>query len=664
MAKKIRNEQKAEVTPIAAQPAKQQQVNEPYKYTPGSFRLQAIVLAIIGFIFYFNTFSNEYAFDDMMAIVDNAYVQRGVSGIPDIMTHDAYQSYLEQRNGGNELSGGRYRPLSIVTFAIEQQLFGVTAEANSDNNNTAADRTPELEAKLISDMHARHIVNVLLYMLASVLLLYFLRKVVFPGNDWAPFFATLLFVIHPLHTEVVANVKSRDEILSVIFICLTFIKAFQYRETGRRKDLIWALVSYYLALLSKEYAATLLVLLPLSFYIFGKDEAKKSISNFLPYLIPLGLYLVLRLSSINPPGEDAEKDVMNNPYFLATVVQKYATIFLVLFYYLKLLVFPNPMVSDYSFNQIPYTTFSNPMVILSILLYLGIAVAGALYIKKRNVAGFAIAFFLINLALICNLFFNIGAPMGERLVFHSSIGLAIIAGMLINTIREKAGSTQLSATVTGALLVVLVATCGYTTISRNPDWKNNNTLFLTDVKKSPNSSLVNTNAGAACMMYAKKAAEGPERKKWFDSAIDFFTKTIEINPKHYFAYVNRGLCKFNMGERASAVSDWDTVRKYTPQQVNIARYLNIAAGFFFNAGNEFVARHQTDSAIFAFKYGVIAAPQSGEMWYNLGSAYFAAGKIHDARLAVGKAAQLLPQKADIRQFSAQLEQLDTTGRQR
>lgn len=212
--------------------------------------------------------------------------------------------------------------------------------------------------------------------------------------------------------------------------------------------------------------------------------------------------------------------------------------------------------------------------------------------------------------------------------------------------------------IAGAIMLVLVALGGYATIQRNPDWKNNNTLFLTDVRKSTNSALVNLNAGAACMMLAKEVGEGPKRKAWFDSAIHYFTRTIEINPTHYFAYVNRGLCKFNSGNQAAAVSDWDTVRKYTPQQVNVNRYLDIAAKYFFGMGNKMRSDNKLDSAIYAFHYGTIAAPNAGEMWFNLGNAYYAAGRIHDAVKPLEKAAQLMQGKPDIVHFYEQVKAMD------
>ena len=128
--------------PVAA-PTQPQQTpaKEPQHWF--NFRLQCVLIALLGFVLYANTLNHEYAFDDMMAIVDNDYVQQGASGIPRIMTSDAYQSYLESRGGGNQLAGGRYRPLSLVTFAIEQQLLGTSEPASNIQDRDGSHETTD-----------------------------------------------------------------------------------------------------------------------------------------------------------------------------------------------------------------------------------------------------------------------------------------------------------------------------------------------------------------------------------------------------------------------------------------------------------------------------------------------------------------------------------------
>src|SRR5947207_2851199 len=83
------------------------------------------ILLAVAFAFYFNSLFNEYAFDDYTYVVENSYVQQGFKGVGKLFASDALEGFLVGKGAlPNELSGGRYRPLSLVTFAIEKQLFG------------------------------------------------------------------------------------------------------------------------------------------------------------------------------------------------------------------------------------------------------------------------------------------------------------------------------------------------------------------------------------------------------------------------------------------------------------------------------------------------------------------------------------------------------------
>jgi tetratricopeptide (TPR) repeat protein len=606
-----------------------------------NFKFQAIFLALISILFYANTFKHEYAFDDMMAIVSNEYVQEGVSGIGKIMTTDAYQSYLEQRNGGNQLAGGRYRPLSLVSFAIEQQLLGVNEFGETTNGRTSI-RSNEQEEKMIQDMHFRHVVNVLLYALCVVVLLAFFRSIIFPDHPIAAFIAALFFAIHPLHTEVVANVKSRDEILSVLFLCFTYLFAFKYKDGHVKKHLYFALLSFFLALLSKEYAVTTVLLLPAAFYIFRKETLAQSLKSFLIYLVPLGCYFMLRLSSVTGPAEGANEDIMNNPYMNATTVQQLATKLLVLGRYIQLLFFPHPLSADYSFNQIPYTDFSNPLVWASVTVYSVMILAMIMLFKQRNRISFAIGFFLLNLVLVSNLLFNIGAPMGERLVFHSSVGFVILIAAFLQFIIDKIKPIKAGVYLVGSLSLIVVFASGFKVMVRNEDWKSNTTLFMKDVETSPNSALTNTNAGSSCMNFAKSTQDIAQRAAWMKKAIVYFTKTLTINPNHMLARTNRGLCHYNTGNPEKALSDWDSVRQKNPNMANLSYYLTQVSQLFFTKGIQAGKENKTQEAIAYFLKADYAAPNVPDVWYNLGVAYTIAGDVPAAKNAFEKTIKIAP----------------------
>jgi hypothetical protein len=88
------------------------------------FKIQAVIIALLAIAFYINTYKNQYALDDTSVIVMNEFVHQGFAGIPDILSKDVYYSYYRQLHTSDQVPGGRYRPLSVVTFALEDQLFG------------------------------------------------------------------------------------------------------------------------------------------------------------------------------------------------------------------------------------------------------------------------------------------------------------------------------------------------------------------------------------------------------------------------------------------------------------------------------------------------------------------------------------------------------------
>ena len=163
------------------------------KYTI-DFRFPALI-AIVAFALYFNTLHHEYVLDDSVAITNNQFVQKGFAGISSILKVDLWHF--------SNLTLGYYRPLSLITFAIEQELFG---------------KAP----------HISHFINILLYALTGFILCLWLMELFSGYERIFPFLVCLLFIAHPVHSEVVANLKSRDEmlsflgILSVLFLSLRF----------------------------------------------------------------------------------------------------------------------------------------------------------------------------------------------------------------------------------------------------------------------------------------------------------------------------------------------------------------------------------------------------------------------------------------------------------
>lgn len=574
-------------------------------YNWRSFKMQAIVLVVIGFIFYANSFSNEYALDDGIVIQNNDYVQDGFGGIFKILSTDAYESFYRHMGAKQQLEGGRYRPLSVVTFAIEQQFFGSSEKVK-----------PPDDAATV-----RHFMNVVYYLLSIVLLLYFLRKYIFKENHLVAFVACLIFLIHPMHTEVVANVKSRDEILSLLFIVLTFISVFKYRETGSKRQIAAGLLFYFLALLSKEYAITLLILIPMLVYIVLNETVTKSILVALPYFLVALVYLLIRYKIVGAGAKFENPDVLNNPYLYASQPEKLATKIEVLLRYLKLLFYPTPLSSDYSYSTIPFANFSSAGVWLSIVIHVSLCVAAVVLFFKRNILSFAIAFYLLHLFLISNLIFNVGATMGERMVYHSSFGFAIAMAVFIVWISEKIKTVQTKKVIGLSLGSLLVLWCGAKTINRNAEWKNDKTLFIADAATVPNSALVNGNAGKAYIDLSEMPENKTQETALINKGIYHLSRSVSIHDKYVNGYLNLGVGYFKLKEYEKAKANWDKAKEIYPNNPFVKRNMELLGATYFNQGMTIGAKNIPEAIVWLEK-AISIDSTNAEYWYNLGGACF------------------------------------------
>jgi tetratricopeptide (TPR) repeat protein len=569
-----------------------------------SFKAQAFVIAILALIGYTNTVSNVAALDDNMVITQNAYVFKGLDGIPDILGKDSYYSYASQFNSANTLAGGRYRPLSIITFAVEQQFFGTVRDGEMDsfmNHSGSVEAQEKWDVKFAEQMHTRHFFNVLWFTLSVVVLLYFFRTILFRDNPLMAFIAAIIFTVHPIHTEVVANVKSRDEIMSLLFICLTFIYSFRYNREKKKWLLALGLLSYFLAFLSKEYAITLLILLPLAFTLFDGLPLRKSIIAAVPYFGVALVYLFIRLHAVSQAGESAGNELLNNPYLLATGAQKIATELATPLHYLRLLLFPYPLSADYSYNAIPYKEFSAPAVWLSLLVHAGMVYGFFYFYKRSSILSFAIAFYLLPLLLVCNLFFDIGATMGERLIYHSSVGFVIAAAFLIYKAVERIKRGTTARLALAAFMGLLVMLGVYETILRNMDWKDEFTLFSHDLEVVPNSALVNGNVAAALIDKADAEKDEKTKKEDLYRGIALANTAISIHNTYVTAYLNKGLAYFKLMQPDSVMANLNMIKSINPNHP-------ILPEMYYQLGRMYYGGKRYDSAGAAWRHTLECNP--------------------------------------------------------
>ncbi|MBC7554471.1 MAG: glycosyltransferase family 39 protein, partial [Taibaiella sp.] len=364
----------------------------------------ALLLGIIAFLLYANTLKNDYVLDDFTVIKSNSIVTRGISAIPEILA-------TPYRRGWFITTNDLYRPLSLVMFAAEWQL---------------GDGKPG----------PGHLMNVLFFAGCVILLFLFIDGLFGGRKSAAAFITAFIFALHPIHTEVVANIKSRDEILCFFFAFLSLNIYLKYMQTGKMQQLLLASFCFLLSFLSKETVISFLFVIPFIFFLYRNENKTRSLYITLSSVAVTVLFLVIRYSVLHKYDANTTSEVSFMDNFLTispSALSRFATEILILGKYIKLMFVPYPLISDYSYNSIPFTDFGNVWVLLSLAGYAFLVVFSVMRVIKNNKDPFAfgILFFLSTIALFSNIVFIIGAPMAERFAFFASVGFCLVIALLI-----------------------------------------------------------------------------------------------------------------------------------------------------------------------------------------------------------------------------------------
>lgn len=629
-------------------------------FLPGFWRrhwLPALLLVALAFALYGQAVRFGYVLDDEMVLWRNAYVKQGFSGWKDIFGNDTFKGFEDFVDDDRKLQllpGGRYRPLSLATFAAEVSVFG----------------QPGPGLARIS-----HFINILLYGLTGVLL-YRILLGLFPSIEkrrwWfgAAFFGAALFVLHPLHVEAVANIKGRDEILALLGSLGALYFTLKYFDTGQVWRLAVAAAVFLLGLLSKENALTFLAVIPLTAWFFGRVSPRRLAG---PTLLLAGagvLFILIKWQAqgyLLDHGKPAT-DLMNNPFLNMKGGEKLATIFLTLGWYVKLLFWPHPLTHDYYPYQVPKVNWSDWRALASLALYAGMALWALLNLRRR-VPAYAIAFFLLTLSIVSNLFVPVGTFMNERFVYMPSVAFCLLAGWFLarqipRWTRGEAEGPNLPGT---ALFVVAGAVFAWLTVARVPDWATKLSLNTSAAKNSPNSARAHCFYAIALFEEVYKADKKKppaeqmslEAKMALVDTMDYhLTRATKINPKYFSAWrmvpaisfarfeLQRDLQKQNGGpgpQMDRLFNDFRYTLQNAPKEPEARRYIVDCVSYLAtNGGNP--------NKIVSFCY---------DMGYEY---YFKKNEVKDPQMALRLLeAGLKTQFEDVRLFNALAEVYQAAG---
>ncbi len=407
-------------------------------------------LALAAGAAYANSLANRFAYDDVAIIHDDVRVH-GLHHLAAIFSRPYWADY------GRAL--GLYRPATTLAFALEWTL-GAGA--------------PWLF----------HLASVALHAAVCVLLFLLLERLV---GQLGALLGALVFAVHPLHTEVVANIVGQAELLAglgVLAACLAWTRRPDAGPLPRR-TLAGVAVAYALAVFAKESAIVvpaLLVTLDLAQrrVTLSRDSLLPYLRRVLPTMAVLTgialLYLLARRAVI---GSFAGGDVAPSIPFLAR--DHFWMGLRAWQEYLRLLVFPADLSSDYSPAVILPVHGWTAETLLGGGLLAGVVLL-ALATPWRPGIGLPAAWFLLTVLIVSNLFFPIGVLLAERTLYLPSVAVAIAVAFATPELAARYPRPAL-AVAAGVLLLALAAR----TWVRNPDWRDQNAVVEAMVRDHPES---------------------------------------------------------------------------------------------------------------------------------------------------------------------------------
>jgi tetratricopeptide (TPR) repeat protein len=454
---------------------------------------------------YYNSLGNTFVFDDESVILGNQSLT-SLSNIPKFFTGE---------EGFHKIIGKYYRPIVSSSYNIDFAIWQLNP-------------------------FGYHLTNLLIHLIAT-LILFRILQILFYRYKYgvlAALLGTIIFAVHPIHTEAVSWISGRtDSFVTLFFFAafLYYLKYINFDNDGKQvepKYLALSLIFYGLGLLTKEMIITFPVVIILFDWVYRQQTFNQVLKNFKTYsyfIVLTIVYLIVRYFALaNVP------DRLNYMYFIDdNFVTAAGTMLKTVPVYFKLLFYPHPMLYHYNGVLSDANSFFEMTVVLSFVFILTLVIGAIILYKKFPEISFCIIFFIISLLPVMNIVPTMNL-MAERFLYLTSFIISILAAYLIAKFVTSSNKN--------VLVVIVLIVSGfylYLTIQRNADWKDNDTLYATG--EGIDGSVLLVNSGN---LYANKQQYGEAEKR--------FKRAIEVRYNSVLAHHNLGLVYFLRNQLDSA----------------------------------------------------------------------------------------------------------------
>ena len=504
----------------------------------------AAVLAALAMAVYAPSYDYDFVYDDDAVVKENRYVQQGLDGLPEIWTTSYFQGYDEG------IIARAYRPVPLTTLALECEIWGLNATVN-------------------------HIFNLLFYGLTAFFLFLTLSKLMRDHHPALPIITCLLFVLHPIHLEVVANIKSRDTMLGFLNFVLASWFLLKHLDNRKILPLFISLIFYAIGLFSKESVITLAAVIPLMLYFFRDYKLGKILKITLPYAGAVVLFLIVRTSILGGLNAGIQLTYLDNSLLAADgFAQRSASNLLVLGHYLLKTVFPHPLISDYSYSTLPIVNWNDWRVYAALLANLGLLALGILGFAKRKIYGFGALLYFITVSIFTSLLITNVSAYNDRFLYIPVLGICFLIAWLLIKLVKKIGEPTASPIASffrnnfvPVAIVAILASLSILKIEGHlPYWKDRFVLFDHDVKLAPNNARMRKNHGGSLARLAVDHQEDDPAKarEYAQLAINELDTALSIYPNIPTGYIHKGNMNIILGNYTEAEAALREALKFDP----------------------------------------------------------------------------------------------------
>lgn len=467
-------------------------------------RKAILAIILLGCLVYVNALKCDFVWDDETMIKNNPYIKSWSNALT-VPFRD-----IEGQAGSRTIF---YRPVQVFSYIADYSIWKLNPAGY-------------------------HLTNIVIHIL-TVLALYWFIGSVFSSGILA-FFTCALFLVHPVHTEVVTYIAGRAESFSLLFMLLCFIFYIKQLGTAAEKPLLKAaaITSLALALLSQESSIVLPVLILIYHYAFEKKIRQEKYLQLLAVLI---FYMAVRLFVFRDSAVPA--------HAASGLLERAPGFFIAITNYLAILLLPFGLHMEYGLRLF---TMAEPRAIVGLSL---IAVGLVYAVAKRKedpVASFGILWFFVSILPLSNLY-PINAYMAEHWLYVPSVGLFLIAGDRLRLMYES----KRFKTTAFALLTVAVVFYSFLTIRQNNYWNDPITFFSRTLQYAPESARVNYNLG---LMYYRAGR--------LEDAAESYRRAIALKPGYAYAYANLGVIYKETGRMDKAIVLFKKAIQNEPKMAN------------------------------------------------------------------------------------------------